>query len=148
MFLSWFPSIFPKGLSKSLSDHDPVMLGISTFDWGLKPSRIQNGWVENRELMSGVRDAWKKCKSGGFVSIRLIRKTRGVKKFIRTWARGRKSFDDLTKRLEEELTEIEKKVEGTGWNENLRQDRKNCLVKLWKNIWQEEQKWRQSSRIK
>jgi hypothetical protein len=134
VFLSWFPNIFQRGLSKSLSEHNPVLLGVSSSDWGPKPFRIQNGWMENRELMSGTRELWKNCKSGGSVSFRLLQKTRVVKNFIRIWARGRKRPADLTKKLEEELSVIEKKAEGVGWSEKLRQDRRDCLVKLWKNI--------------
>ncbi|KAK2648875.1 hypothetical protein Ddye_016364 [Dipteronia dyeriana] len=70
LFLSWFSGLIQKGLCKSLSDHNPVMLSISNIDCGPKPFRIHNGWVDNKELMSGVIDIWKKSKGSGSVSFR------------------------------------------------------------------------------
>ncbi|KAK2652972.1 hypothetical protein Ddye_012828 [Dipteronia dyeriana] len=56
-FLSWFPSIIQKGLSRSLSDHNPVLLGEPREDWGPKPFRFQNGWLECKEKMRAVHDS-------------------------------------------------------------------------------------------
>ncbi|KAK3172175.1 hypothetical protein Dsin_033156 [Dipteronia sinensis] len=50
MFLSWFPYIFQKGLSRGVSDHNPILLGQSVPDWGPKPFRIQNEWLDSKEF--------------------------------------------------------------------------------------------------
>ncbi|KAK2638138.1 hypothetical protein Ddye_025933 [Dipteronia dyeriana] len=79
--------LIQKGLCKSLLDHNPVMLSISNIDWEPKPFCIHNGWVDNKELMSGVRDIWKESKGSGFVRFRMFQKTKAVKKFTRALIR-------------------------------------------------------------
>ncbi|KAK2635508.1 hypothetical protein Ddye_030300 [Dipteronia dyeriana] len=55
-------SLKSKGLGKSLSDHNPIVLGDPAVDWGPRPFRFQNEWCFNKELMSDVRKAWKSFK--------------------------------------------------------------------------------------
>lgn len=100
MFLSWFPSIFQKGLYRGVSDHNPIMLGESGDDWGPKPFHIRNEWLESKELMNGVRDTWNKIKKGGYFSINWVRKSKTVKKFIRVWARERRVSGEVSKMLD------------------------------------------------
>ncbi|KAK3200447.1 hypothetical protein Dsin_023862 [Dipteronia sinensis] len=67
---------------------------------------------------------------------------------MRSWTKAYKSSGDQSKRLEGELAAINEKAEELGWTDVLRQERTVCLVKLWKNIRLDEQKWRQVSRVK
>ncbi|KAK2655964.1 hypothetical protein Ddye_009016 [Dipteronia dyeriana] len=55
---------------------------------------------------------------------------------------------DMTKILEEELVRIENSEAALGWSASLREAQMVVLVKLWKQIRLEEQKWRQMSRVK
>ncbi|KAK2648759.1 hypothetical protein Ddye_016248 [Dipteronia dyeriana] len=144
LFLSWFPFIHQRGLSRSVSDHNPD----PNEDWGPRPFRTQNEWLENRELLEGVRQTWKNCRGGMSSGVSIARKSRAVKFFMKVWARGRRSSSDISKKLEVELDEIEKKAVAGGWSKNLWNDRKLCLVKIWENIRRDERKWRQSSRVK
>ncbi|KAK3184730.1 hypothetical protein Dsin_032016 [Dipteronia sinensis] len=59
---------------------------------------------------------------------------------------GRKSDGDKIKELEEELMGIEQMTLSKGWVAELREKRSACMVKLWKKIQIDEQKWRQMSR--
>ncbi|KAK3198030.1 hypothetical protein Dsin_021445 [Dipteronia sinensis] len=51
--LSWFPNLVQKGLSRSLSDHNPVCIGEQDVDWGPKPFRFSNVWMDDKALMEG-----------------------------------------------------------------------------------------------
>ncbi|KAK2656110.1 hypothetical protein Ddye_009162 [Dipteronia dyeriana] len=127
---------------------DIPIQGVSKEDWGPIPFRFQNGWLENNELMKGVKETWKSCGGGGSFGVNTARKSREVNRFMKAWAKGKKSCGDSLKILEAELEGIEKKAVLGGWSDSLRQKRKSCLVKMWRIIRQEEQKWRQCSRIK
>ncbi|KAK3222312.1 hypothetical protein Dsin_009337 [Dipteronia sinensis] len=62
LFLFWFSALVQKGLYKSLSDHNPVMIGEPGEDWGPRPFCFLNGWFEDKGIMEGVRDSWKNRK--------------------------------------------------------------------------------------
>ncbi|KAK0604669.1 hypothetical protein LWI29_018071 [Acer saccharum] len=62
--------------------------------------------------------------------------------------RKRKECGESTRRLEEDLDKIEKRAVSEGWTKDLRRARGECLMKIWKNIWKEEQKRKQCSRVK
>ncbi|KAK3200448.1 hypothetical protein Dsin_023863 [Dipteronia sinensis] len=57
LFLSWFPGLVQKGLGKSLSDHNQVMIGEPGDNWGPRPFRFLNGWLEDKGMMEGVRES-------------------------------------------------------------------------------------------
>ena len=70
-----------RGLPSCLSDHCPIMLGESGIDWGPKPFRFQNIWVEDKDLLASVRDEWKKNVGNCSFSVTLHRKSKAVKIF-------------------------------------------------------------------
>ncbi|KAK3199477.1 hypothetical protein Dsin_022892 [Dipteronia sinensis] len=53
LFLSLFLVVLQRGLGKSLSDHNPMMLGELEEDWGPRPFRNLNGWMEDKQMMAG-----------------------------------------------------------------------------------------------
>ena len=45
VFLSWFLDLVQRGLSKSVSDHNPVWIGVLVMGWGLDLSvSLTDGW--------------------------------------------------------------------------------------------------------
>ncbi|KAK2662620.1 hypothetical protein Ddye_001194 [Dipteronia dyeriana] len=76
-----------KGLCRSLSDHNPILLGEAEKNWGPKPFRFLNSWLECKEMMGNVRDTWKNKKYEGSDSYALLQKSIEVKKVMRSWAK-------------------------------------------------------------
>ncbi|KAK2654716.1 hypothetical protein Ddye_014572 [Dipteronia dyeriana] len=74
-------------------------------------------------------------------------KVKAVKHQFKSYLKNRKVKGNKIKSLEKGLSEIEKKAVVQGWVEVLRKEHSDCLVKLWKQIRLEEQKWKQASRI-
>ncbi|KAK2634027.1 hypothetical protein Ddye_028819 [Dipteronia dyeriana] len=93
LFLSWFPNLVQKGLNKSLSDHNPVCIGEPVVDWGPRPFKFLNCWLE-KELMKGVRNTWKQSKGNGSTSSNLFFKIKAVEHHMKAWSKGRKSVGD------------------------------------------------------
>ncbi|KAK3193142.1 hypothetical protein Dsin_024452 [Dipteronia sinensis] len=143
ILLSWFPMLVQKGLSKSLSDHNPIMLDEPVDDWGPRPFRFLNIWLEDKHMMKGVHNAKKGCTNGGSYGFKLHYKAKAAK--ISMKARLKEKFppDKQVNALKGDLAEIDQKATIRGWTIELWQERSLCLVKLWKFIRLEERKWSQ-----
>ncbi|KAK2663063.1 hypothetical protein Ddye_001637 [Dipteronia dyeriana] len=148
MLLSWFPNLVQKGLSRSLSDHNPVSIGEQVVDWCPKPFPFLNSWLEDKDLLVGVSKSWKQSGGGGSSRKRLFFKMKAVKDHMKKWLKHRKNVGDNLKILETELVTIEEKAVVQGWTLALREERSSCLAKLWKQIRLDEQKWKQISKVK
>ncbi|KAK3199675.1 hypothetical protein Dsin_023090 [Dipteronia sinensis] len=89
-----------------------------------------------------------KFRSSGNSGRQLLLKSKAVKKYMKSRVKEKSQAGGQSKELEEDLMLVERKVESQRWTPGLRQDRLDCLVKLWKSIKVEEQRWRQTSRVK
>ncbi|KAK2659847.1 hypothetical protein Ddye_006380 [Dipteronia dyeriana] len=83
LFLYWFPSIVQKGFCRSISDHNLILLEVPKEDWGHRPFRIQNVWLEDRVLMKGVHEVWKYCSSANSFGVSIVKKSRAIKNFMK-----------------------------------------------------------------
>ncbi|KAK2648435.1 hypothetical protein Ddye_015924 [Dipteronia dyeriana] len=132
IFLSWFPKLVQKGLGRSLSDHNPVILGELEVDWGPKPFHFWIAWLEDNKLMVDVRKKWMNCQSGSSAGPILRHKINVVMCLLKAHAIKRKSEENSIEILEADLATIEGRDEVCGWSAGLREERSSCLVKLWK----------------
>ncbi|KAK3219709.1 hypothetical protein Dsin_013679 [Dipteronia sinensis] len=87
--LSWFPGLVQKGLSRSVSDHNPVGIGEPIVDWGPKPFRMFNGWIDDKDMMDKARKSWKLAGGHGNSGRKLLLKTKAVKKQVKAWVKER-----------------------------------------------------------
>ncbi|MCI31605.1 frigida-like protein, partial [Trifolium medium] len=46
-------------LPRSVSDHCPLILRSGNVDWGPRPFRFNNHWLQNKDFMSLVEDSWR-----------------------------------------------------------------------------------------
>ncbi|KAK2659172.1 hypothetical protein Ddye_005705 [Dipteronia dyeriana] len=114
VFLSWFPNMFQKGLCMSLFYHNPIVIGKDRDNWGPKPFRFANIWLEDKQLMEGVHNSWRSCKDGGSVGSKLFQKSNAAKKFLKVSLKLKIPQDKLLKKAEGDLDEIERKVSNLG----------------------------------
>ena len=103
------------GLNRSLSDHNPVIIGECLEDWGPRPFRFFNGWLEDKSMMEGARNSWLKCTSGGSFGTKLAFKLKAVKKHVKACLKSKSSIGDSIKLLEEKLVDIEGRAVVNGW---------------------------------
>ncbi|KAK2651474.1 hypothetical protein Ddye_011330 [Dipteronia dyeriana] len=54
IILSWCPNLVQIGLPISISDHCAINLGVSKDNWGLRPFRFFNKWLEDKVLLAEV----------------------------------------------------------------------------------------------
>ncbi|KAK3199960.1 hypothetical protein Dsin_023375 [Dipteronia sinensis] len=144
----WFPNLIQKGLPRSLSDHNTVMIGEEKDERGSTPFRFVNSWLHENGLMKEAMVGWKKSMNGRLKGGSLAAKVKESKCHIKRWLRENKKEIPESKKLEEGLVEVDKKAKREGWTIQLRKERLFFLSKLWEGFRRKEQLWRQKSRIK
>jgi len=91
-------------LPRSISDHCPLILKSSDLDWGQKPFRFNNYWLENRKFKKLVEEAWRGQRGEGWMGVVLKNKLKGLKEVIREWSR--KEYGDVTSKVDNLMVEI------------------------------------------
>lgn len=51
---------------RDISDHRPIWLTCSVVDWGPKPFRFNNCWLEHKDFRSYVEECWRGMSVGGW----------------------------------------------------------------------------------
>ena len=69
----------------SISDHIAICLGIDAHDWGPKPFKFFNHWLDNDDFNVLVEEKWKNYNVQGFVGFRLLQKMKMLKSDIKLW---------------------------------------------------------------
>ncbi|KAK2639234.1 hypothetical protein Ddye_027029 [Dipteronia dyeriana] len=119
IILSWYPSLVQRGLPRTIFDHSAIKIGCSKENWGPRPFRFSNEWIEDKKLM-----------------------------IIKEWAEEKKRDMVSTKKLEDRLAKLDERAATEGWTESLRKERWEMVAELWKAIRVEEQAWKQKSIVK
>jgi hypothetical protein len=52
-------------LSRSVSDHCPLVLRTNCVDWGPKPFRFNNHWLHHKDFKGLVEEFWRSCSFTG-----------------------------------------------------------------------------------
>ncbi|EOY19766.1 Uncharacterized protein TCM_045102 [Theobroma cacao] len=63
--LNWFPTLTQQCLPSSLSDHNPIALGESSFDWGPKPFKFFKHWLDDVSFQEVFKKARVNCERDG-----------------------------------------------------------------------------------
>ena len=66
-------------LQRDLSDHCPTILQTNMVDWGPKPFRVFDWWLQQNQYQKMVRDTWCNDQQGGWGSIALKNKLENMK---------------------------------------------------------------------
>ncbi|KAK9024606.1 hypothetical protein V6N11_004764 [Hibiscus sabdariffa] len=135
-------------LTKAISDHNAILLHSESSNWGLKPFKIFNRWLQKEgfdDLMASIfsnqsRDGHVGGKGG------LLRES---KMAIKTWAKNQ-CYDrkESINKLELQIKDLEGKIQ-SGVLPSTSMAQVSCLrAELWKLFREEEQEWLQKSRLR
>ncbi|KAL7186017.1 hypothetical protein ACSBR2_027885 [Camellia fascicularis] len=83
-WLAWF-SFKLWGLSRSLSDHCPILLMEDERDWGPKPFRFLNAWVLYPTFLDKVKSVWEDTQVDRWAGLRLKVKLKALKEALKVW---------------------------------------------------------------
>ncbi|KAL9668390.1 hypothetical protein QQ045_002771 [Rhodiola kirilowii] len=146
--LSSWPKISQEGLSKGPSDHAAVSLGEEDKNWGIKPFRILNAWLDNPGLKGRIKNSWMASEESGWKGFTIQRKLSRVRRLLSLW--NKKDFGDVRVKLSNSKADWER-LSLIQESRSLSDEESLKKLALQKLIWQleiqEERIWRQKSRI-
>ncbi|GKU92387.1 hypothetical protein SLEP1_g6121 [Rubroshorea leprosula] len=135
------------GLNRSFSDHCPIILKNQIMDWGPKPFRFFDAWLEFPQFKGMVRDIWMSTVVNGWNGFCLKEKLKEIKKVLKVWSKNMVSEIDLgIQNCIDSIAVIDKKGEVTSLAPEDIELRRTNFLDLWKNQRIKESIWRQKAR--
>ncbi|GKV14959.1 hypothetical protein SLEP1_g25757 [Rubroshorea leprosula] len=135
------------GLKRTVFDHCPILLKSEKVDWGPKPFKFFNSWMDQPRCIEIIRNAWKSCVVKGGYGLRFKEKLKFTKNALKKWDGS--SMTNVDRRIMEtkkEIEEIDKKGENGLLNHTDVERRRGCFIDLWNNLKIKENMWQQKSR--
>ncbi|XVF06594.1 hypothetical protein REPUB_Repub06bG0062400 [Reevesia pubescens] len=147
-FVERFSCLSQRCLPRSLSVHNPIVLSKTSIDWGPKPFKFFNHWLDAEGFNDLVCNRWKSCSGNDKGCVGLWRQLKDLKEVIKDWQskNGLSNFERI-RILEGEIELLEGRwhLGGTGVMS------RDTIVKkrgeLWSMYRVEESSWQQKSRI-
>ncbi|XP_038996102.1 uncharacterized protein LOC120120551 [Hibiscus syriacus] len=143
-----FPDMSQKLLHKSLSDHNAIHLSVFAVDWGPKPFRLLNHWLEDdgfAELVltsiTNSKQLKPRIRIGGII--------RESKMTIKKWVkRQNESGKKSCAMLEKEISALEEEIQSGSVEAGVFHKWKELRSQLWAEYRKEELTWLQKSRLR
>ncbi|GKV25404.1 hypothetical protein SLEP1_g34851 [Rubroshorea leprosula] len=135
------------GLRRSVSDHCPILLKNEKVDWGPKPFKFFDAWLDQPGCKEVIRDVWNHKEVKGWKGFKLKEKLKNTKQALKEWSRKSiNEVDGKIKEAENVIAEIDEKGEKTQLVADDIEKRRISFVDLWKNLRIKERIWQQKSR--
>ncbi|KAL9672560.1 hypothetical protein QQ045_028811 [Rhodiola kirilowii] len=135
-------------MAKDLSDHAAIALRVEGKNWGMKPFRFINAWLDHPGLRNEIKEMWGETGEGGWKGFVIQKKLAKIRKRLGVW--NRTTFGNVMSKLKEAKRE-EEKLDLLQEQRNLsteEQLRKSALKsRIWQLENQEERIWHQKSRV-
>ncbi|KAK2458146.1 DNA-(apurinic or apyrimidinic site) endonuclease [Trifolium repens] len=91
-------------LLRDISDHCPLLLKYNFEDWGPKPFRFNNFWLDNRKFKGVVESLWRNFNVNGWMGFVLQEKLKLLKSSLRLW--HKQEYGGMEANIEELMVEI------------------------------------------
>jgi hypothetical protein len=109
------------------------MLKYGDNDWGPKPFRFNNYWLENIKFNKVVEEWWRSQEVNGWMTFVLKEKLRGLKARLKEWHIGEYgSMEDRINKVVKEIIEVDIRGENVGLSNLEVSRRKELFVDFWK----------------
>uniref|UniRef100_A0A251UDF3 Putative RNA-directed DNA polymerase, eukaryota, Reverse transcriptase zinc-binding domain protein n=1 Tax=Helianthus annuus TaxID=4232 RepID=A0A251UDF3_HELAN len=111
-FFNRWPDAVVRALSASYSDHGPIVLSSQVRNFGAKPFRVFNSWLEKDGYKEAVEKSLEDFFFNGPPDLVLNQKLAFIRKGVKLWRDGlRKKEGEASSRALEELEDLESKME-------------------------------------
>nr|KYP37647.1 Putative ribonuclease H protein At1g65750 family [Cajanus cajan] len=98
-------------LGRNVSDHCPIILKDVAQDWGPRPFRTVDCWLEDEGFRELVQKVWKTNTVGGWAAFKLKEKLKFLKREIKSWKETNLSNLQLKiQQVEERINSLDKKT--------------------------------------
>ncbi|KAK2383075.1 hypothetical protein QL285_070564 [Trifolium repens] len=91
-------------LPREVSDHCPIILKYNHEDWGPRPFRFNNFWLENSKLVEIVESFWRSNNVEGWMGFALKEKLKGLKTILKAW--HKEEYGGMEARIVEVVEDI------------------------------------------
>ena len=111
-FLCEFPKVTQKVLPRSLSDHNAILLADEGVNWGPKPFKFFNYWMEVKGFKEMLQTTWANIQENRTDANNIWDKFKKMKAIIKEWHQMIGARDSLKiNQLEEEIEGLEKRLQ-------------------------------------
>jgi hypothetical protein len=119
-------------LSRDVSDHRPLVVRYNSSDWGPKPFRFNNFWLQHKSFKDLVVRTWEGQAFTGWMSFVLKDRFKGLKGCIREWNTATFGKSEVKKKeLIELILELDLRSEGSIISSDEVASRKRLFNELW-----------------
>ncbi|WJX12703.1 hypothetical protein P8452_03171 [Trifolium repens] len=118
---------------RDVSDHCPLVIKYANKDWGSKPFRFNNYWLDHKNFMKVVEECWHSLAFSGWMAFILKEKLKALKFKLKEW--NKLEFGNVEvriKKLVEDICVMNLKGESLGLNSQEIVLRKNLFGEFWK----------------
>ncbi|XP_028201026.1 uncharacterized protein LOC114385181 [Glycine soja] len=131
-WLSLWPESCQLVLQRNLSDHCPTILQNSMVDWGPKPFRVFDWWLQQKGYQKMVREAWNNDQQGGSGGIVLKNKLKNFKAAIKQWSKVEGNINaKKILNIQQKLNEVENLASHRILSDQELKDRNSLQQELW-----------------
>ncbi|KAL8545034.1 hypothetical protein ACS0TY_005295 [Phlomoides rotata] len=102
---NWSGSIL-RGGKRSLSDHVPIYIEGSKKDWGPRPFKFFNQWIQHPSYKGLVEKVWSSSLKQGWAGFVIKEKLKELKMELKEWSTT--TFKGMDRRIEEKNDELER----------------------------------------
>ncbi|KAL4291642.1 hypothetical protein GQ457_14G009450 [Hibiscus cannabinus] len=145
---SWclkFNDLMQSGLKRSISDHIPILLSTGEWDWGPRPFKFINAWLEKEDCRQVVDEVWAKNRNS---KLGIAFKLKIAKMALKQWSfHSCGDFDKKVEELERKIEIFDSRGENAALSATELEELKECQYELWDVMKHRESLWRQKSRI-
>ncbi|GLU02749.1 hypothetical protein SLE2022_199870 [Rubroshorea leprosula] len=135
------------GLKRSVSDHCPLMIKNEQVDWGPKPFRFFDVWLDQPGCKEVITSVWSDSQVQGWSGFKLKEKLRSTKKALKEWSsKSNREMEGKIKEAELLIASIDEKGEQHQLSDNDIELRRNSFIELWKSLKIKERMSQQKSR--
>jgi hypothetical protein len=133
---------------RDISDHCPIWLLCSEQNWGPKPFKFNNCWLQHPDFISFVKNTWESLEIHGKKAFVIKEKLKRLKEALRTWNREVFGVLDLDiDKTVKEMNEIEEQI-ANGVSDSSNLNSKEKVKLFWEQIHYKESLLHQKSRTK
>ncbi|KAL1803738.1 hypothetical protein ACET3Z_032385 [Daucus carota] len=81
------------------SDHSAIFLSQGSIDWGHKPFKVFNAWLDKEDFLDLIFSHWDKLRDSGK---NIHSKFKSLRKVIKEWLRSSDSIEEMINKLEKQ----------------------------------------------
>nr|XP_043616235.1 uncharacterized protein LOC122588172 [Erigeron canadensis] len=148
-FFDKWPMACLRVLPRLFSDHCPLLLAFKEVDFGPKPFRVYNSWLDRNDYVEVVSKAWNEAVVFGAADTRIMLRLKHVREQLKVWRDEFRNKEDEERTMcKAELEEMDAIMEEKDLNGEERWIRSECYRRILELEDSKAKDLKQKSRIK